>query len=97
MKEEIDDGMEDSPYPLMIIQPDKSIGLFNYRRPKGKPHPVDQMFVLLTSKFNGESLSMEDLKPSDKRTNIFCAYCGEYGDHASANCDKLKGKIANAR
>ena len=24
-----------------------------------------------------------------------CSYCGD-GDHASANCDKLKGKIANA-
>jgi len=36
-------------------------------------------------------------KPADPKPIHFCSWCGEYGDHASANCEKLKGKIANAR
>ena len=36
-------------------------------------------------------------KPHDPDPKLFCSWCGQYGDHASANCEKLKGKIANAR
>jgi len=35
-------------------------------------------------------------QPADPTPQYFCSWCGQYGDHASANCEKLKGKIANA-